>query len=103
MADKTCCVTGHRDIPSEQITYVEQALQQEVLAAIAEGYTRFISGFAEELIQLLSGKSMIRYFPPNATAGFATFAVRTPSLLPCPPASSIAIISFFIMSSPLCA
>lgn len=47
MADKTCCVTGHRDIPSEQITYVEQALQQEVLAAIAEGYTRFISGFAE--------------------------------------------------------
>ena len=26
-----------------------------------------------ELIQLLKGKSMIRYFPPKATAGFATF------------------------------
>ena len=25
---------------------------------------------------------MIRYFPPKATAGLATFAVRTPSLLP---------------------
>ena len=54
-----------------------------------------------ELMQLLSGKSIMRYLPPNATAGFATFAVRTPSLLPCPPASSIAIISFFLMSSPL--
>ena len=47
MADKTCCVTGHRDIPPERFTYVEQALRQEVLAAIDEGYTRFISGFAE--------------------------------------------------------
>ena len=47
MAEKTCCVTGHRDIPPERIAYVEQALRQEVLAAIDEGYTRFISGFAE--------------------------------------------------------
>ena len=43
-------------------------------------------------------KSIIRYFPPNATAGLATSAVRTPNLLPCPPASSIAIISFLITS-----
>lgn len=35
-----------------------------------------------ELIQLMSGKSMIRYFPPNATAGFATFSVSTPRRLP---------------------
>src|SRR5699024_9839881 len=54
-----------------------------------------------ELIQLLSGKSIIRYFPPNATAGFATFSVNTPNLLPWPPASSIAIISFLTMQSPL--
>lgn len=47
MAEKTCCVTGHRDIPPERIAYVKQALRQEVLAAIDEGYTRFISGFAE--------------------------------------------------------
>ena len=51
-----------------------------------------------ELMQLLSGKSIILYFPPNATAGFATFAVKTPRRLPCPPAHSIAIISFLIMS-----
>ena len=47
MAEKTCCVTGHRNIPVERITYVEQELRREVLAAIEDGYTRFISGFAE--------------------------------------------------------
>ena len=47
MAEKTCCVTGHRDIPEARIAYVEQELRREVEEAIAEGYTRFISGFAE--------------------------------------------------------
>ena len=45
---------------------------------------------------------MIRYFPPKATAGFAIFCVSTPNLLPWPPASNIAIISFFITLSPRC-
>lgn len=44
---KTCCVTGHRDIPADKITYVEAALREEVTAAIADGYTRFLSGFAQ--------------------------------------------------------
>ncbi len=43
---------------------------------------------------------MILYFPPKETAGFATFAVRQPSLLPCPPARSIAIILFFTFIPP---
>ena len=47
MDEKTCCVTGHQDIPAERITYVEQELRREVRAAIEDGYTRFISGFAE--------------------------------------------------------
>lgn len=47
MDEKTCCVTGHRDIPAERMADVEQALRREVLAAIEDGYTRFISGFAE--------------------------------------------------------
>ena len=34
MAEKTCCVTGHRDIPEDRIAYVEQELRREVLAAI---------------------------------------------------------------------
>ena len=47
MDKKTCCVTGHRDIPAERISNVEQELRREVRAAIEDGYTRFISGFAE--------------------------------------------------------
>lgn len=44
---KTCCVTGHRDIPMEKRGYVEAALRRELEAAIHDGYTCFISGFAE--------------------------------------------------------
>ena len=53
-----------------------------------------------ELMQFDSGKSMIEYFPPKDTAGFATFFVSTPRREPWPPASSMAIISFLITSSP---
>ena len=47
MVEKTCCVTGHRDIPENRISYVEQELLREVQTAIDDGYTRFISGFAD--------------------------------------------------------
>lgn len=47
MDEKTCCITGHRDIPEKRIVYVAQELRREILTAIEEGYTRFISGFAE--------------------------------------------------------
>lgn len=47
MGEKTCCVTGHCDVPVGKEQYVEEALRKEVLAAIAAGYTRFISGFAD--------------------------------------------------------
>ena len=47
MGEKTCCVTGHRDVAVGKEQYVEEARRNEVLAAIAAGYTRFISGFAE--------------------------------------------------------
>ena len=47
MNEKTCCVTGHREISADRITYVEKELRCEILSAIEDGYTRFISGFAE--------------------------------------------------------
>lgn len=40
-------VTGHRDIPGEKIEYVKQALHREVELAVQDGFTYFISGFAE--------------------------------------------------------
>ena len=45
---KTCCITGHRDIPAEKKKFVEEELRKEVVAAIEDGYTRFISGFADD-------------------------------------------------------
>ena len=44
--EKACCVTGHRDIPAEQMDRIQKLLRQEILAAIEDGYTHFISGFA---------------------------------------------------------
>ena len=44
--EKTCCVTGHRNIPAEQADRIRELLRQEILAAIRDGYTHFISGFA---------------------------------------------------------
>ena len=46
MKGKTCCVTGHRDIPAEQVGHIKKSLEQEVDLAISEGFTCFISGFA---------------------------------------------------------
>lgn len=47
MDSKTCCVTGHRNIPANKINYVKHELRREIQAAIEDGYTRFISGFAD--------------------------------------------------------
>jgi uncharacterized phage-like protein YoqJ len=44
--DKICCVTGHRKIPVEQTDFVKDELRREILLAVNDGYTRFISGFA---------------------------------------------------------
>lgn len=43
---KTCCVTGHRNIPAEQMDRIQELLRREILAAIEDGYSHFISGFA---------------------------------------------------------
>ena len=47
MDSKTCCVTGHRNIPANKINYVKHELRREIQATIEDGYTRFISGFAD--------------------------------------------------------
>lgn len=47
MGEKSCCVAGHRDIPADKLPYVEKELRKAVQMAIEDGFTRFISGFAE--------------------------------------------------------
>lgn len=44
---QTCCVTGHRKIPIEKQELVEQALREEIHQAVQDGFTHFVSGFAE--------------------------------------------------------
>lgn len=47
MTKKTCCATGHREIPEEKKEYVIAELKKEIRTAVTDGYTRFISGFAD--------------------------------------------------------
>ncbi len=54
MKGRTCCVTGHRDLPQKEINRVKAALGHEVDKAIADGYTCFMSGFAEGVDQFFA-------------------------------------------------
>lgn len=51
MEKKTCCVTGHRDLPQDQINYVKAVLLREIEKAVTDGFTCFMSGFAEGVDQ----------------------------------------------------
>ena len=55
MKEKVCGVTGHREIPAEYMEQAEQGLRREIEKAIADGYTYFISGFADGADQLFAG------------------------------------------------
>lgn len=46
MKHKTCCITGHREINKEKIEFVKERLKEEILKAIKNQFTHFISGFA---------------------------------------------------------
>lgn len=54
MGAKACCVTGHRDIPAGKLDYVKEALQKEIMQAVEDGYTHFISGFEKGVDLLFS-------------------------------------------------
>lgn len=43
---KTCCVTGHRDVAPAKLLEVSRRLLEEITAAYADGYTHFIMGGA---------------------------------------------------------
>lgn len=55
MQEKTCCVTGHRDIPDEQVSHIKKSLEQEIDRAISDGFSCFISGFADGVDLLFAG------------------------------------------------
>ncbi|MDR2933595.1 MAG: DUF1273 domain-containing protein, partial [Oscillospiraceae bacterium] len=46
-AQKICCFTGHRKIAEDQWDNLINQLRSEVQKAVDDGYTTFISGFAQ--------------------------------------------------------
>lgn len=64
MSTKSCCVTGHRDIPTNKLVYVMGELEKEILQAVEDGYTHFISGFAEGT-DLLFASIVVRLIENN--------------------------------------
>ncbi|MCC8015786.1 MAG: DUF1273 domain-containing protein [Eubacterium sp.] len=51
---KNCCITGHRDLTGKDEAIIKQMLIKEILLAIQEGYTTFISGFADGIDQMFA-------------------------------------------------
>lgn len=47
MTHYTCCVTGHRELSEEQKVCAALKMLDEVTFALEDGYTRFLSGFAD--------------------------------------------------------
>lgn len=45
--EKTCCVTGHRDMDTEQMEEIRDALKKEVEKAVEDGYVSFLSSFPD--------------------------------------------------------
>ena len=51
MKGKTGCITGHRDVPDKEINSIKKALYQEIKKAVKNGFTVFLSGFADGVDQ----------------------------------------------------
>ena len=79
MQGKTCCVTGHRDIPAGQVGHIKKSLEQEVDRAIRDGFTCFISGFAdgvdllfaEIVVERIAKNPSLKLIPVSEATGHA--------------------------------
>ena len=83
--EKTCCFTGHRDIPKNQIQNISESLEKEIEKLIEKGYTRFAAGgaygfdsIAEQTIIKLKKKypkiRLILVLPYHKQTPFSAFA-----------------------------
>ena len=73
--EHTCCVTGHRTIPDEKAPLVQRQLKVAVVDVITQGYTHFISGFAQGVDLMFA----------EIVAGLKeTHAITLEAAIPCP-------------------
>src|SRR5919108_2749546 len=85
---RCCAGTASTNCPS-----IEENRQPREMCVLSESDLYCVSTFMRrtpELAKFERTKSMIRYLPPNGTAGFARSWVSGASLLPSPPARIIA-------------
>ena len=68
MKGKTCCVTGHRDLPQKEINHVKAALRREIDCAVADGFTR---------LTVLSPCCWVWYMIPNQRPTSCGCVMRT--------------------------
>ena len=68
MQKKTCCVTGHRDLPQKEINRIKAALRKAIEKAVADGFTCFMSGFAEGVDQYFA-EIVLEMQKPNPPLG----------------------------------
>ena len=82
MQEKTCCITGHREIPAQVLPYVSRMLGLEIDRAIEDGFTCFLTGFAEGADQLFAGIVLNRAktFPFIRLEGAIPFRGRVQTL-----------------------
>ena len=60
MKGKTCCVTGHRNLPQNEINKIKAALEHEIDAAVTDGFTCFMSSFADGVDQYFCSMKKVR-------------------------------------------
>ena len=58
MKGKTCCVTGHRDLPQNEINKIKAALEHEIDAAVTDGFTCFMRWLCKHFCSFLSPFTM---------------------------------------------
>ena len=73
--EHTCCVTGHRTIPDKEVPLVQRLLKAAVIDAITQGYTHFISGFAQG-VDLMFAEIVVELK--------ASFPITLEAAIPCP-------------------
>src|SRR5256885_16897497 len=87
---RCCAGTASTNCPS-----IEGRRQPREMCVLSESDLYCVSTFMRrtpELAKLERTKSMMRYLPPNGTAGLARSCVSGASLLPSPPARIIASV-----------
>ena len=81
MKGKTCCVTGHRDLPQNEINKIKAALEHEIDAAVADGVDQYFAELVLERKQTNPALELIAVIPYRKRLDSLNKKTRTRELL----------------------